>query len=69
MSLGQRAAAVVGKLQDVRTLKFAVNDRLSYDVEVNVVLDGTSVSSSQRVRLDDQMYHYLTPGQPQVPRA
>jgi len=51
------------------TLKFAVNDRLSYDVDVDVVLDGTSVSSHQRVRLDDQMYHYLTPGQPQVPHA
>ena len=51
------------------SLAFAVNDRLSYDVAVQVNLDGTSVASSQTVRLDDQMYHYLSPGQPQAPHA
>ena len=34
-----------------------------------MVLDGTSVSSHQSVRLGRPDAHYLTPGQPQVPRV
>ncbi|KAJ8613497.1 hypothetical protein CTAYLR_002169 [Chrysophaeum taylorii] len=36
-----------------------VNDRLSYDLLVTLHLQGTDISTTQRIRLDDQMYHYL----------
>lgn len=44
-------------------LEFKANDRLSYDVTLTLQLDGTDIASSQLIRLDDQMYHYLAPGQ------
>lgn len=35
------------------------NDRLSYDLTLTLNLHGTDITTTQTVRLDDQMYHYL----------
>mmetsp|Transcript_5954 Transcript_5954/g.18726 ORF Transcript_5954/g.18726 Transcript_5954/m.18726 type:complete len:379 (-) Transcript_5954:312-1448(-) len=40
-------------------LLFTANEHLSYDLQLHLALKGTHVVSSQNVRLDDQMYHYL----------
>ena len=52
--------------QTFQNLEIAVNDRLSYDVDVGLTDVGVS---HQRVRLDDQMRHYLTPGAPGAARV
>ncbi|KAH9115972.1 hypothetical protein LEN26_006837 [Aphanomyces euteiches] len=40
-------------------LHFAANKKFSYDVDMHVNLDGTSISSTNKIRLHDQMYHYM----------
>mmetsp|Transcript_6734 Transcript_6734/g.22672 ORF Transcript_6734/g.22672 Transcript_6734/m.22672 type:complete len:361 (-) Transcript_6734:204-1286(-) len=42
------------------TMSFSANAKFSYDIHISVELEGTSVSSSGRVRLQDQMYQYLS---------
>jgi len=58
----QRPIAVNVGMRLSGSLDFKANDHLSYDLQVNLKLDGTDVASSQHVRLDDQMYHYLQVG-------
>ena len=41
------------------TMRFQVNKKYSYDIELEVNLDGTNVHSSNHIRLHDQMYHYM----------
>ncbi|DBA04130.1 TPA: hypothetical protein N0F65_004238 [Lagenidium giganteum] len=43
-------------------LHFVANKKFSYDIDFDVHLDGTSISSRNRIRLHDQMYHYLYSG-------
>lgn len=43
----------------VGKMSATVNDRLSYDLDVCLTLDGTAIQTQQTIRLDDQMYHYL----------
>ena len=59
----RRPIAVNAGQRVTGTLDFKANDRLSYDVTLALHLEGTDIASSQVVRLDDQMYHYLAPGQ------
>lgn len=51
--------AVNANQRVVGNIHFKSNDRLSYDLTLQLHLAGTDISSSQRIRLDDQMYHYL----------
>ncbi|KAG2774871.1 Histone-arginine methyltransferase [Phytophthora cactorum] len=44
-------------------LHFVANKKFSYDIDLEVRLDGTSIVSRNHIRLHDQMYHYLySPG-------
>ncbi|TMW57527.1 hypothetical protein Poli38472_003452 [Pythium oligandrum] len=44
-------------------LHFVGNKKFSYDIDMEVYLDGTTISARNRIRLHDQMYHYLySPG-------
>ena len=43
-------------------IRFTANTHLSYDLHIQLHLQGTDISSSQKIRLDDQMYHYLQVG-------
>ncbi|TYZ59087.1 hypothetical protein PybrP1_007207 [[Pythium] brassicae (nom. inval.)] len=43
-------------------LHFVANKKFSYDIEMEVHLDGTSIAARNLVRLHDQMYHYLYAG-------
>mmetsp|Transcript_31551 Transcript_31551/g.97562 ORF Transcript_31551/g.97562 Transcript_31551/m.97562 type:complete len:399 (+) Transcript_31551:222-1418(+) len=45
------------------SMVFEANDRLSYDIHITVRIEGTDVETKQCIRLDDQMYHYLSPSQ------
>ncbi|ETW00356.1 hypothetical protein H310_07002 [Aphanomyces invadans] len=40
-------------------LHFTANNKFSYDIEMEVILDGTAISSATTIRLQDQMYHYM----------
>jgi len=40
-------------------LKFKVNDKFSYNLDLTANIDGTEVSTSNQINLHDQMYHYL----------
>ncbi|TDH67635.1 uncharacterized protein CCR75_006551 [Bremia lactucae] len=42
-------------------LHFVANTKFSYDIDMEVRLDGTSIVSQNHIRLHDQMYHYLYP--------
>ncbi|CAM9246138.1 unnamed protein product [Choristocarpus tenellus] len=42
------------------SLDFTANEKHSYFITMHLELEGTSVKSSQRINLQDQMYHYLT---------
>lgn len=39
---------------------FEANEKHSYVITMTLRLDGTEISSRQRISLQDQMYHYLT---------
>ena len=39
---------------------FEANEKHSYYISMTLRLDGTEISSRQRINLQDQMYHYLT---------
>ena len=41
------------------TMNFEVNDKFSYFIHLDVVLEGTNIRSSNKINLHDQMYHYL----------
>lgn len=41
-------------------LEFEANEKHSYFITMTLRLDGTEISSKQRINLQDQMYHYLT---------
>ena len=41
-------------------LLFVANEKFSYNITMTIQLDGTDISSTNVVRLHDQMYHYLT---------
>ncbi|KAF0689684.1 Aste57867_18889 [Aphanomyces stellatus] len=41
------------------SLHFEANSKFSYDIDMEVTLQGTSISSRNRIRLHDQMYHYM----------
>ncbi|CAH0476793.1 unnamed protein product [Peronospora belbahrii] len=44
-------------------LHFVANKKFSYDIDLEVRLDGTTIVSRNHIRLHDQMYHYLySPG-------
>lgn len=43
-------------------LHFVANKKFSYDIDMEVRLEGTSVVSKNHIRLHDQMYHYLYSG-------
>lgn len=43
-------------------LHFVANKKFSYDIEMDVRLDGTTIAARNLVRLHDQMYHYLYSG-------
>ncbi|KAG7396702.1 Histone-arginine methyltransferase carm1 [Phytophthora boehmeriae] len=43
-------------------LHFVANKKFSYDIDLEVRLDGTSIVSRNHIRLHDQMYHYLYSG-------
>lgn len=45
-------------------LKFDVNEKFSYNINMKVRLDGTEVESENTIYLHDQLYHYLS--SPQV---
>jgi histone-arginine methyltransferase CARM1 len=38
---------------------FEANDKFSYNIYLTVTIDGTAISSSNRINLHDQMYSYL----------
>ncbi|KAJ1456383.1 S-adenosyl-L-methionine-dependent methyltransferase [Pelagophyceae sp. CCMP2097] len=57
--LFQAPIAVNASQRLVGSIRFAANDRLSYDLHVELRLDGTEIKTTQHIRLDDQMYHYL----------
>lgn len=57
--LFRRPLALNASQRIVGSLRAAVNDRLSYDLDIQLKLDGTDIATTQIVRLDDQMYHYL----------
>ena len=40
-------------------LYFEANDKFSYNIDMKVTLDGTQVTSQNRIYLHDQMYNYL----------
>ena len=42
-------------------MRFEANDRLSYDIHITARLAGTDIETTQVIRLDDQMYNYLSP--------
>ncbi|CAI5743954.1 unnamed protein product [Peronospora destructor] len=54
----------VNALQSVTgNLHFVANKKFSYDIDLEVHLDGTFIVSRNHIRLHDQMYHYLfSPG-------
>lgn len=39
---------------------FAANEKHSYNIVLTLRIEGTDISSTQRINLQDQMYHYLT---------
>eukprot|EP00607_Mallomonas_marina_P009342 CAMPEP_0182421212 /NCGR_PEP_ID=MMETSP1167-20130531/6487_1 /TAXON_ID=2988 /ORGANISM="Mallomonas Sp, Strain CCMP3275" /LENGTH=326 /DNA_ID=CAMNT_0024598107 /DNA_START=225 /DNA_END=1205 /DNA_ORIENTATION=- len=41
------------------SLFFEANEKYSYFIHMKVALDNTDISSSNRINLHDQMYHYL----------
>lgn len=41
-------------------LVFEANEKHSYFITMTLRLEGTEISSKQRINLQDQMYHYLT---------
>ena len=41
-------------------LVFEANEKHSYFITMTLRLEGTEISSRQRINLQDQMYHYLT---------
>ena len=41
-------------------LQFEANEKHSYFITMTLRLEGTEISSTQRINLQDQMYHYLT---------
>lgn len=43
------------------SLKFVASSKVSYVITMTLYLDGTHITSSCKVNLADQMYHYLTP--------
>lgn len=55
-----RSPIAVNRGQSVSgSLLFEANDKFSYFISMTARLDGTSVSSDNRIALHDQMYHYL----------
>lgn len=38
---------------------FEANDKFSYNIYITVNIEGTGISSSNRINLHDQMYSYL----------
>ncbi|EQC27104.1 histone-arginine methyltransferase CARM1 [Saprolegnia diclina VS20] len=40
-------------------LHFVANKKFSYDIDMEVRLDGTTITSTNQIRLHDQMYHYM----------
>nr|CCA27260.1 histonearginine methyltransferase putative [Albugo laibachii Nc14] len=43
------------------SLHFKANEKYSYDIVMEVRLEGTSIASRNVIHLQDQMYHYLYP--------
>jgi histone-arginine methyltransferase CARM1 len=41
------------------TILMKANEHFSYDIDLTVLLDGTNVKASNRINLQDQLYHYL----------
>ena len=64
----RRPIAVNATQRVTGSLAFAVNDRLSYDITIALKLEGSDIETTQVIRLDDQMYHYLQ-APPQAPLA
>uniref|UniRef100_K3WWL9 type I protein arginine methyltransferase n=1 Tax=Globisporangium ultimum (strain ATCC 200006 / CBS 805.95 / DAOM BR144) TaxID=431595 RepID=K3WWL9_GLOUD len=53
----------VNKSQTISgSLHFVANKKFSYDIDMEVHLDGTPIVARNHVRLHDQMYHYLYSG-------
>lgn len=42
------------------SLAFAANDKFSYDLTLSCTIEGTDIGSRNVIRLQDQLYHYLT---------
>uniref|UniRef100_A0A7R9U1C9 type I protein arginine methyltransferase n=1 Tax=Pinguiococcus pyrenoidosus TaxID=172671 RepID=A0A7R9U1C9_9STRA len=42
------------------SLKFVANSRFSYDITFSCRLEGTDITSQNHIKLQDQLYHYLT---------
>ena len=40
-------------------MTFQANDKFSYYILLTASIDGTNISSTNRINLHDQMYHYL----------
>ena len=41
------------------TMRFEANDKFSYLIHLEVTLDGTTITSTNKINLHDQIYHYL----------
>jgi histone-arginine methyltransferase CARM1 len=44
------------------TLRFVASSKISYVITMTLCLDGTHISSTNVINLQDQMYHYLQTG-------
>ena len=48
-----KGQAISGKM------KFQANEKFSYYIYLTASIDGTAISSTNKINLHDQMYHYL----------
>lgn len=46
----------------IGSIVMKANERYSYDIDINVRIKGTNIETSNKVKLQDQIYHYLQSG-------